>query len=74
MVHVLIPETLEDWRTAALNLYFKVSGHRCVRCSAPVKIEDAALEIMFEEYLLVHKDMCMSLTKVIEKPKGEKIE
>jgi len=50
---------ITDWRKAALLLYQKLYGLRCVRCSDPVRLpEDGVLYKLYEEILLTHKKRC----------------
>lgn len=45
------------WRATALELYFRLSGRRCLRCSKPVETKDAELYRMLPggDLLLVHR-------------------
>ena len=46
-----------DWKYLAWQLYRKQYGNRCVNCSKPVDVEDAALFQMegLDEVILVHE-------------------
>lgn len=50
------PKRIRSWREAALALYFKLSGHRCILCSASVAPRDAVLYECEGEFLLAHRD------------------
>jgi len=48
---------ITDWRTVAWTLYRKMYGRRCVACSKPVELEEAALFMMegLDEIILTHE-------------------
>lgn len=51
------PILINDWRAAALRLYYRVGGKRCVKCSKPVDIPvDGVLYEMYGEFMLLHQD------------------
>jgi len=52
------PQKVKSWRLAALLIYFRAHGRRCVDCSFPVDLPDA--ELWYTEadggtYVLTHK-------------------
>ena len=50
------PKEVEDWKSAAIELYFRQHGRRCVKCSEPVALEDAKLYRLGErDFVLTHK-------------------
>jgi hypothetical protein len=44
---------LTNWRETAVEMYVRFYGNRCVKCSRPVKVEDAALWSMDGLYDLI---------------------
>lgn len=49
------PVPIEDWKIAALLLYFRVSGRRCVVCSRTVDSSNGKLWELDGEILLTHE-------------------
>ena len=43
-----------SWRDYAITLYFRNHGKRCTACSYPVMYEDATLELIHGEIMLIH--------------------
>ena len=51
---------VERWQELAWQLYRKFYGNRCVSCSKPVAMKDAAMYQMegLDDVILVHKGEC----------------
>lgn len=49
------PEPINDWKLAAVLLYFRMFGRRCVACSRAVDADTAKLWRMGDEVVLTHE-------------------
>jgi hypothetical protein len=44
-----------NWRSLAFELYVRLYGKRCVKCSDPIELKDAVIYRDGELFALVHK-------------------